>query len=207
MPRDMVEKNNQSRKFVGGFARDFQEGFQGMLYYVVICRNQFYFIKWLGVYVECICCGSSLFLDQWGFQPRRRFWTCRNLTSTAKKKSTPNLTQMAKLSRKQSSPQAPSTWQDQAKEEASLNTQFCIILIHSLLLHFLTMVTAQNCDLGEYQPFFMVPKDIGHHSLPRYASLFSFIFGCLCHFLPSLSLNSKAHLKGNQDVGLCNYYL
>ena len=141
-----------------------------------------------------------------GFQPRRGFWTCQNLTLTAKKKLTLNLTQMVKPSRKQSSPPAPSMWQDQAKEEASLNTHF-IILIHSLLLHFLTMETAQNCDLGEYQPFFMVPKDTRHQSLPRYASLFSFIFRCFCHFLPSFSLNSKAHSKGNQDARLCNYYL
>ena len=26
-------KNNQSKQFVGGFARVFQEGFKGMLYY------------------------------------------------------------------------------------------------------------------------------------------------------------------------------
>ena len=55
-------KNNQSKQFVGCFARVFQEGFKGMLYYVVICGNHF-IIKWLGVHVECICCGSSSFLD------------------------------------------------------------------------------------------------------------------------------------------------
>ena len=147
-----------------------------------------------------------LIFRSWGFQPRRRFWACQNLTSMTKQKLTPNLTQMAQSRTKRSSPSAPSMWQDQAKE-ASLNTHFFIILIHSLLLHFLTMETAQNCDLGEYQPFFMVPKDTRHQSLPRYASLFSFIFRCFCHFLPSFSLNSKAHSKGNQDAGLCNYYL
>ena len=47
---------------MGGFARVFKEGFKGMLYYVVNCGNYF-IIKWLGVYVECICCGSSLFID------------------------------------------------------------------------------------------------------------------------------------------------
>ena len=56
-------KNNQSKQFVGGFARVFQEGFKGMLYYVLICGNHFNFIKWLGVYVECICCGAFSFLD------------------------------------------------------------------------------------------------------------------------------------------------
>ncbi|KAK7842869.1 receptor-like protein cf-9 like protein, partial [Quercus suber] len=41
-----------------------------------------------------------------------RFWMCRNLTSTAKKKLTPNLTQISKPSRKRSTPLAPSMWQD-----------------------------------------------------------------------------------------------
>ena len=63
-------KNNQSKQFVGCFARVFQEGFKGMLYYVVICGNHF-IIKWLGVYVECICCGSSSFLDHGVFNQGR----------------------------------------------------------------------------------------------------------------------------------------
>ena len=142
----------------------------------------------------------------WDFQLRRRFWTCQNLTSTAKQKLTPNLTQMLKPSRRRSSHPAVSVWQDQAKEEASLNTHFFIIFIH-FLLHFLNNGDSTELLFRRISTSFMVLKDTRHHSLPRYASLFSYIFGCLCHFLISFSLNSKAHSMENQNVGLCNYYL
>ena len=58
MPTDVVEENNWSKQFVGSFARFFfQEDFKVMLYNVVIRGNDFDFIKWLGVHVECLCCG------------------------------------------------------------------------------------------------------------------------------------------------------
>ena len=142
----------------------------------------------------------------WGFQPRRRFWVCGNLTSMAKQKLTLNLTLMLKPSRKRSSPSTLSVWQYQAKEEASLNTHFFIILVH-FLLHFLNNGDSIELLFRRISTSFMVLKDTRHHSLPRYASLFSYIFGCFCHFLIHFSLNSKAHSMENQDAGLFNYYL
>ena len=142
----------------------------------------------------------------WGFQPRRRIWVCRNLTSTDKQKLAPNLAQMLKPSRKRSFPSALSLLQYQAKEEASLNTHFFIIFIH-FLLHFSNNGDSTELLFRRISASLMVFKDIGHHSLPRYASLFSYIIGCFCHLLISFLLNSKAHSMENQDAGLFNYYL
>ena len=56
MPIDVVEENNWSKQFVGSLLDFFQEDFKVMLYNVVIRGNDFNFIKWLRVHVECICC-------------------------------------------------------------------------------------------------------------------------------------------------------
>ena len=58
MPTDVVEENNWSKQFAGSFARFFFKKIsKSCLYNVVIRGNDFDFIKWLGVHVECICCG------------------------------------------------------------------------------------------------------------------------------------------------------
>ena len=109
------------------------------------------------------------------FQPWKKLRTCWNLTPMEKKKHTLNLTQTAKPSRKWSSPPIPSMCQNWDKDEASLST------CH---LHHPYSLSSSSS--------FMVPKDTGHYSLPRYASFFSYIFS-LCHFFLSFSLNVNVH--------------
>ena len=57
MPKDMVEKIT-SQKNLWVVLLEFFKNFQGILYDVVILGNDFDFVKWLGLYVECICCDS-----------------------------------------------------------------------------------------------------------------------------------------------------
>ena len=51
MPTDVLEDNNWSKQFVGSFGRFFQEDFKVMFQNVVIHRNHFDFIKWMGVHL------------------------------------------------------------------------------------------------------------------------------------------------------------
>ena len=103
----------------------------------------------------------------WGFQPRRRFWVCGNLISMAKQKLTLNLTLMLKPSRKWSSPSTLSVWQYQAKEEASLNTHFFIILVH-FLLHFFKQWRQHRIAIQENINFFHGPQ---RHKTPFFAKV------------------------------------
>ena len=111
-----------------------------------------------------LLCVISFLDNEIFFQPWKKLRTCWNLTPMEKKKHTLNLTQTAKHSRKWSSSPIPSMCQNWDKDEASLST------CH---LHHPYSLSSSSS--------FMVPKDTGHHSLPRYVSFFSYIFS-LCHF-------------------------
>ena len=138
--------------------------------------NHFDLMKRLGVQVECIYCRFFHFQIMEFFQPWRKLRTCWNLNPMENKKHTPNPTQTAKPSRKWSSPPIPSMCQNWGKDEASLST------CH---LHHPYSLSSSSS--------FMVPKDTRYHSLPRYASFFSYIFSlslfsvffskCKCSFL------------------------
>ena len=87
-----------------------------------------------------------------GFSTKEEILDVPESDFNSKKEIDSDLTQMVKPNRKWSCPPTQSMWQDQAKEEAFLNTHFFIILIHSLL-YFLTMEAAQNCDQGNINLF------------------------------------------------------
>ena len=142
----MVEENNKSKQ----------------------CGNHFDLMKRLGVQVECICCRFFHFQIMEFFQPWRKLQTCWNLAPREKKKYTSNLTQTEKPSKKWSSPPTPSC------VRIGIKMKFPFPL--AIFFIFPTTEIAHNGDLGEYYPSFMVPKDTGQHSLPRYAS-FCFILG------------------------------